>query len=408
MSTTCDLAAEAMGTGVSAALTAVDCIASNVSEQAFNRLFGTEGQLAFALTLLLGLYVAFFGISLMLGRSNLSVRVLLPKMMTLGLVLTFATSFVAFSTLFYNIFIGGPDQIAGILTGSGGDSATAVFAQKLDVVFLAIQQASGPTTDINAFSPPGMMWLGAMLLLLGTVGLLVTARIALALLLAVGPIFVVLALFEGTRGLFTGWLKGLVMMALAPLFAVLGGSIVLELAVPILAALVAVPGQIDQQAAMAFFLVGAVHVALMLMALKVAGTMVSGWQVFGLVPDKERSRSNDAPRPAPVAVPAVTTAPRSTNVAPPSPGLTPSRVAVAPVLPALAANDAGPAGSVSRETRVVTTGGAGGQVAALNPATSRTSGIGNRFRTASNSGSNSGTNSGGAKPAAQPPTETYQ
>ncbi len=63
-------------------------------------------------------------------------------------------------------------------------------------------------------------------------GLLVTARIGLALLLALGPIFVVLALFDGTRGLFTGWLKGLVMLALAPLFAVLGGTIMLELAVP--------------------------------------------------------------------------------------------------------------------------------------------------------------------------------
>ena len=153
MTTACDMAAQSMGTGVSAALSAVDCIASGVSEQAFNRLFGTEGQLAFALTILLGLYVGFFGISLMLGRSNLSVRVLLPKMMTLGLVLTFATSFVAFSTIFYNIFIGGPDQIAGILTGVQGESATAVFAQKLDVVFQAVQQATGDTKDIDAFSP---------------------------------------------------------------------------------------------------------------------------------------------------------------------------------------------------------------------------------------------------------------
>lgn len=400
MTTACDLAAQSMGTGVSAALTAVDCIASGVSEQAFNRLFGSEGQLTFALTLMLVLYVSFFAISLMLGRSNLGVRALLPKVITIGLVIGFATSFVAFSTIFYNIFIGGPDQIAGILTGTQDESATAVFAQKLDVVFLAIQQASGPTTDINAFSPPGMMWLGAMLLLLGTVGLLVTARIALALLLAVGPIFVVLALFNGTRGLFTGWLKGLTMMALAPLFAVLGGSIVLELAVPILAALVAVPGQIDQQAAMAFFLVGAVHVSLMFMALKVAGTMVAGWQVFGLVPDKESSRTNDAPRTVPVAAPVAATMPRNLNVAQASPVLAPRRVDLAPTLPVLAANDAGPAGSVSRETRVLATSSGGGQVVPLNPATSRTSGIGNRFRTA--------TNSGAAKPAAQPPTETYQ
>lgn len=399
MSTTCDLAAQAMGTGVSAALTAVDCIASGMSEQAFNRLFGTEGQLAFALTLVLGLYVAGFGISLMLGRSNLGVRALLPKMMTLGLVLTFATSYVAFSTIFYNIFVGGPDQIAGYLTGTGGQSATAVFAQKLDVVFLAIQQASGDNNDISAFSPRGMMWFGAMLLLLGTVGLLVTARIGLALLLAVGPIFVVLALFEGTRGLFTGWLKGMVMLALAPLFAVLGGSIMLELSVPVLAALVAVPGQIDQQAAMAFFLVGAVHMALMFMALKVAGTMVSGWQVFGLVPSRDRARQHDAPRAVPVPAP-VGTAPRNTNIAASSPGLTPRRVDIAPSSSALAANDGAMAGNVTRETRVFATSGGGGQVVPFNPATSRTRGIGNRFRSAGNAAA--------GKPAATPPTETYQ
>lgn len=400
MTTTCDMAAQAMGTGVSAALSAVDCIASGVSEQAFNRLFGTEGQLAFALTILLGLYVAFFGISLMLGRANLGVRALLPKMMTLGLILTFATSFVAFSTIFYNIFIGGPDQIAGILTGTQGESATAVFAQKLDVVFMAIQQASGDTKDISAFSPPGMMWIGAMLLLLGTVGLLVTARIALALLLALGPIFVVLALFEGTRGLFTGWLKGLTMMALTPLFAVLGGSIMLEMAVPVLAALVAVPGQIDQQAAMAFFLIGAVHMALMLLSLKVASTMVAGWQVFGLVPSKDRSRSDDGPRPVPVPQP-VGTAPRSTNIAPSSPALAPRRTELGGLQPVVAANDSGPAGSVSRETRVLATSSGGGQVTPLNPAASRTRGIGNRFRSA-------GSGKPAPAPKATPPSETYQ
>jgi type IV secretion system protein VirB6 len=403
MNAACDTAGEAMGSGVSAALTAVDCIASGVSEQAFNRLFGDDGQLAFALTVVLGLYVGFFGLSLMLGRSNLSVRALVPKMMTLGLVLTFATSFVAFSSVFYNIFIGGPDQIAGILTGVRGESATAVFAQKLDVVFLAVQQASGDAKDISAFSPPGMMWIGAMLLLLGTVGLLVTARIALALLLAVGPIFVVLALFDGTRGLFTGWLKGLTMMALAPLFAVLGGSIMLEMAVPVLAALVAVPGKIDQQAAMAFFLVGAVHMALMLLALKVASTMVAGWQVFGLVPSsRERERASDGPRAVPAPQPAAS-APRGAVLTPASAALTPRRVDVAPMQTVIAANDTGGEGGVSRETRVVTNvAGAAGQAAPLAPATARTRGIGNRFRSA------------GAVPQGTPanqttpPPETYQ
>ncbi|HEY6965127.1 MAG TPA: type IV secretion system protein [Erythrobacter sp.] len=401
MSATCDYATQSIDSGVSAALTAVDCIASGMSEQAFNRLFGTEGQLTLTLTLVLVLYVAGFGLSLMLGRSNLGVRALIPKMITLGLVVGFATSYLAFSTVFYNFFIGGPDQIAGILTGSGGESATMVFAQKLDVVFLAIQQASGDTANISAFSPPGMMWLGAMLLLLGTVGLLVTARIALALLLAVGPIFVVLALFEGTRGLFTGWLKGLTMMALAPLFAVLGGSIMLEISVPVLAALVAVPGKIDQQAAMAFFLIGAVHLALMLLALKVAGTMVAGWQVFGLVPwARERERPAEGPRPAPVPQP-VAQAPRAVPLMVSGGVLTPSRPPLDPVQTRLAANDSGVSAPVSRETRVVIDGSGGGVVAPLSGAvTGRTRGIGNRFKTASATTST---------PAPKtPPSETYQ
>ncbi|WP_298468307.1 type IV secretion system protein [uncultured Erythrobacter sp.] len=380
MTTTCDLAAQEMGTGVAAALTAVDCIASQVSEQAFGRIFGTDGQLAVVLTTLLIFYVAFFGISLMLGRSNLSVRSLLPKMMTLGLVLTFATSFAAFSTVFYNLFVLGPDQVASVLTDTDG-SATYTFAQKLDVVFVAVQQASTGQVDISAFSPPGMMWVGAMLLLLGTVGLLVTARIGLALLLAVGPIFVVMALFNGTRGLFTGWLKGVVMLSLAPLFAVLGGTIMLELAVPILAALVSVPGEIDQQAAMAFFLVGAVHVALMFMVLKVTSSMVAGWQVFGLVPSKDMERGADTSRTPPAAAPAPQPN-RAAQVAPVAVAAVGQRRAeAAPAQPSIAANDTGSgAGTTTRETKVYATSSGGGQVTPLNPPTSRTRGIGNRFR----------------------------
>lgn len=378
MTTSCDLAAQEMGTGVSSALTAVDCIAGRVSEQAFGRIFGTDGEMALALTLLLVFYVAFFGISLMLGRTNLSVRNLIPRIMTVGLVLTFATSFAAFSTVFYNIFVGGPDEIAGVITGSQG-SATATFARKLDVVFVAVQQASGENTDVGAFSPPGMMWLGAMLLLLGTVGLLVTARIGLALLLAVGPIFVVLALFNRTRGLFTGWLKGVTMLALAPLFAVLGGSIMLEIAVPVLAKLVAMPGMIDQQAAMAFFLVGAVHLALMAMALKVASTMVAHWDVFGLVPRDSEKRGSDRVTAAPAPAPVAALQPRSHQNRASAHAVATRGVHLPPGPSVVAANDAsGP--SPVRETRIYDASSGSGQVAPLNPAGSRTRGIGNRFR----------------------------
>jgi hypothetical protein len=65
-------------------------------------------------------------------------------------------------------------------------------------------------------SPAGLLNLSALMLLLGTVGVLIVARLALAALLALGPVFIILALFKGTRGLFEGWLKTAVLFAVVP------------------------------------------------------------------------------------------------------------------------------------------------------------------------------------------------
>lgn len=282
--------------GAAPALRAVDCLATETAAGAFGRLFGAGGALMPVLTLVLTLYIAFFAISLLTGRSRLGISALTPRMMTLGLVLTFATSWVAYQNVVWNLAVGAPDQIAGILLDAKG-SATVMFADRLDIVFNAIaqaaemapggqaaSQAAGQAAQASAqagsFSPQNLMWLGALLLLLGTVGVLVTARIALAILLALGPVFIVFALFSGTRGLFAGWLRGVVMTAVTPLFVVVGGGLVLELLVPVLANLVTETG-ISGHAAMALFLIASVHVALMAMVVKVTGSIVSGWQVFG-------------------------------------------------------------------------------------------------------------------------------
>lgn len=380
MSATCDIARGEIGSGIAASLRAVDCIASEMTQTAFGRLFGTGGALVPALTILLTLYVAFFAFSLLTGRSRLGVSALTPRMITLGLVLTFATSWMAYSTVVWNLATGAPDQIAGIMTGVQG-SATQVFADKIDIVFLAIGEAAGDTqkaSNAGSFSPPNLLWLGALLFLLGTVGLLVTTRIALAVLVAAGPVFVVLALFPGTRGLFAGWLRGLVLLAITPLFAVLGGTMMLELAVPVIAAVLTPAGEIDPRAAMAFFLIGAVHLTLMVLVTKTASAMVNGWTVFGLVDgrDSRMGSSSAAGRPSRAA------APGGQATANPS-AATPARAARAtPVATSVrAANDAGPTAQVRRETVVTreqSAAGAGIAAASSN----RARGIGSRFRDA--------------------------
>ena len=391
----CQEAMDGVGSGVAMSLRAVDCAAAATSQAAFGRLFASDGALLPALTILLTLYVAFFAFGLITGRSTLGISALTPRMVTLGLVLTFATSWAAYQGTMYNLVIGAPNQIANILTGTEG-SATTVFADKIDVVFAALIEASGDEATEGApstFSPPGLLWLGGTLLLLGTVGLLATCKIALAILMALGPIFVVLALFNGTRGLFTGWLKGVVLLAITPLFAVLGGSLMLELAVPVLRALTVVPGEIEPRAAMAFFMIGAVHMALMIMVLKVAGTMVAGWTVFGLT-GRDADKADNAVTAAAAARGAATAVVAAGPAGAARPGsVAPSRDIrmTAASLPS-AANDRGGTSTVStRETRIIgaAPAGAGSTADAAGP--SRARGVGSRFRAAPPRGSKSRT-----------------
>jgi len=160
----------------------------------------------------------------------------------------------------------------------------------------------------------------------------------------------------------------------------------LEMSVPILASLVAVPGDIPARAAMAFFMIGAVHVALMIMVLKVMGTLVGGWTVFGLAnSDSDRGRST-ASAPA-TAAPAASVY-NSASASQPAQSSAARRTAVVAATPTMAANDLGNRGGAdgsggARVTKVYATSSGDGHAGVASKAASRTSGLGTRFKTAS-------------------------
>jgi type IV secretion system protein VirB6 len=271
-----------------------------------------------------------------------------------------------------------------VLIGSTG-SATQLFADRIDILFGAVAEASeaagstpaGAAAQAGTFTPGNLVWLGALLLMLGTVGVLVTARIALAVLLAIGPLFVVMVLFNGTRGLFAGWLRGVVLTAVAPLFAVVGGGFMLELAVPVVAGLRGAEG-IDGRAAMALFLVGAVHVALMVMVMRVAGTIVGAWTVFGLAGSVDDGKSAPAAAAAGGTTRVEGSAAAATFVATASHSRTHALAAAAPALAAPAA--AAPSVIQAQGSRSSVTHVSGVPAPAASAPRHRPRGIGSRFR----------------------------
>ena len=283
---TCPTFGDGGPSGIAEALRVVDCMSGEAASFAFGRLFGSDAVLGQALTAALTLYIAFYAIGLLTGRTSLSVSALTPRMMTLGIALTFATSWVAYQSVIWNLLVGAPDQIASLLIGTSG-SATSLFADRLDTIFAVVAQAAAATEAVSAGMPdtgsiasgPDLLWLSALLLLLGTVGVLLVARIALAAMLALGPIFIICGLFEGSRGLFEGWLKAAVLFALTPLLAVLIGGATIALLSPMLDSLAAAGGQVPLRLTTTLFLAAAVYCALMVLCLKIAGTMVAGWRL---------------------------------------------------------------------------------------------------------------------------------
>jgi type IV secretion system protein VirB6 len=263
---------------IAAAIQKLDCAAADATAVSYARLFGSHGSLQTALTIVLTIYVALFALSLLTGRSALRLSVLTPRMMTVGLVLTFVTSWVAYQSVVWNLAVGAPDEVATILTGGDG-SATIAFAQRMDglleVIGNVVQTAS-PTESISA--PTNILSIAALILLLGTLGVLAVCRLSLAALLILGPIFIALALFNGTRGLFEGWLKSVALFALVPLLTVLLGSGALFAISPTIAALNAEGGEVSLRAALSVLVASVVYVALMVSTFKVAGSLTRGWR----------------------------------------------------------------------------------------------------------------------------------
>jgi type IV secretion system protein VirB6 len=307
--------------GVADALQKVDCLATDATAMSFGRLFGEHGSFQTALTIILTLYVALLAFNLLTGRSALRISVLTPRMMTLGLVLTFATSWIAYQSVVWNLATGAPDEIASVLIGSKG-SATVLFAQQLDGFFDAITNAASAipaqTPTVAAAtpalaSPANILSLGALIMLLGTVGVLVVCRLALAALLIIGPVFIVLALFDGTRGLFEGWLKSVAMFALVPLLTVVMGSGALVAIAPMVSGLDQAGGQIPLRTAVSILVASIIYLSLMLLIFKVASTLTRSWRLgraSALAPATTGSTAgghqerplNPAPTPAAAAI----------------------------------------------------------------------------------------------------------
>jgi type IV secretion system protein VirB6 len=231
-------------------LSNVDCNVSTASQIGYHAVSGTGSQLALALTALMTIYVAVFGLRLLLGMAPLRIGDLTVTALKLGLVLTLVTSWPVYQLLVYQTLFRGPEQLAASVMSAMQPPDSGLRGNPFDGLQIAYDQMQAAAAFFSRISQPtaspfvgGVPFaafslnLSSFIALFTTLGVVLAAKIVLGLLLALGPVFIALLLFDSTRGVFEGWLRASLAFAFVPLFATLALTVQLTLVEPHLLAL---------------------------------------------------------------------------------------------------------------------------------------------------------------------------
>lgn len=182
---------------------------------------GTSGDVVAAITptayIMFGIYVVLWGFSMVRGLIDEPVMDGLMRLVKMAIILGFALGTGRYQTEIVTFFTDTPTQLANYMT-FGSDSAASggiSTAQALDNLINATIDTAGAAWDKMSFLNPGTAFglgVASIIILLGGLAFTVSAgvailvsKIAMALLLALGPVFILMLMFKSTQRFFEQW-----------------------------------------------------------------------------------------------------------------------------------------------------------------------------------------------------------
>lgn len=237
----------------------IDCQAQTIGAQGYLALSTPGSSLSLVLTGMLTLFVAFFGYRMLLGEMP-GVRDGVLALVKIGIVLALATSWAAYRTLAYDVVFHGPAELVSDVGGPAAlPGATGGIAVRLELVDDALielgrlgngvaavrtgvdgQEVVTPVvTEPASIFTPFALGTARLVYLTATIASFASVRLVAGLLLALGPLFIAFLLFDGTRSLFAGWVRGLAAAAIGAIAVTLLLAVELALLEPWLADLIA-------------------------------------------------------------------------------------------------------------------------------------------------------------------------
>lgn len=220
-------------------------------------------------TQLFTLYVIIYGISMLRGLVEEPITDFAMRTVRMAIILGFALNLGIYNAQVVSFLWNTPDAMAAFVTGtSTTGTSNMTYLDGLMSQFYNLGQqywaySSGATSlDIGPKIVSVCIWLAGIVVTAYAAFLLILAKMALAVILGIGPIFILLLMFEGTKRFFEAWLG----QALNYVFVVVLTSAAVKL---ILSLISAYMGNAAAAAA-----TGAVSAAIPPLALGVIGALV--------------------------------------------------------------------------------------------------------------------------------------
>lgn len=301
-------------------LAVADCHAFGLVERGYAALAAPQGPVSVGLNGLLVLAVAFFGYRLLLGR-GLVISEAVALTIKIGVVLMIASSWGTWQVIAYDTFARAPTRIAAELLGSIGAKDPIVQLQNaldsLEAASTGYRSRAGIASPLVGGPAASAMTLTLASIILGQsiAGILVAARIILAILLAIAPVMAGFLLFDTTRGTFAGWIAAMAGAALAPLFVLTIAAIEFAILIPLISQNLAeqAQGRFEPESVTPIGIVVLVFALTMLASLFIAMRIAGGIRLIRPARQAAEARPDPAP-PAPVRSPEARGESRSESV----------------------------------------------------------------------------------------------
>ncbi len=175
-------------------------------------------------------YVMVWGYLQLTGRIEEPMIAGLKRLLTLAVVLGAALHLWLYNAVVVDTFYRAPAQLAAVLVGASDpvSSLDAIWARGGAVASFLWNNGGIFNGDFGYYVAGAVVWVVIGLLCVYVMFLIALSSIALAVLLALGPLFLALLLFESTRRFFESWIAQLANYAFITILTVLVAALLLQ------------------------------------------------------------------------------------------------------------------------------------------------------------------------------------